>query len=266
MPDDEVVTTTDEHFGLLGPLHASSARVVVVPPDADAIARRRDAEHAAPRALAGALDDRTGAPGARAPRADRDPDPRRRRPVGRARSRSTRAASTSSRSPGRSGSAAPSRRARSSSPTRRGCAWRARATSASRATNRTARSSPGRGRGASTRTGFPSRSCRACSRRSAHGRTGASSGRARRRERCRDLLIEAGHDVVTPAESATLVSWRPDGEETSAVVERLADAGVVVRDLPGTGLVRASVGWWTSEEDLERLVEAFVESEHVLRR
>ncbi|HEU5264805.1 MAG TPA: aminotransferase class V-fold PLP-dependent enzyme, partial [Gaiellaceae bacterium] len=32
-PDDEVVTTTDEHFGLLGPLHASSARVVVVPPD-----------------------------------------------------------------------------------------------------------------------------------------------------------------------------------------------------------------------------------------
>ena len=28
-PDDEIVTTTDEHFGLLGPLHASGARVVV---------------------------------------------------------------------------------------------------------------------------------------------------------------------------------------------------------------------------------------------
>ena len=37
-PDDEVVTTTDEHFGLLGPLHASGARVVVVQPDPDAIA------------------------------------------------------------------------------------------------------------------------------------------------------------------------------------------------------------------------------------
>jgi selenocysteine lyase/cysteine desulfurase len=75
-------------------------------------------------------------------------------------------------------------------------------------------------------------------------------------QRCRDLLIEAGHDVITPAEGATLVSWRPVGEETSAVVTRLADAGVVVRDLPGIGLVRASVGWWTSDEDIERLVEA----------
>src|SRR3990170_7018494 len=35
--EDEVVTTTDEHFGLLGPLHASGARVVVVPPDPDSI-------------------------------------------------------------------------------------------------------------------------------------------------------------------------------------------------------------------------------------
>src|SRR5918996_419393 len=35
--EDEVVTTTDEHFGLLGPLHASGARVVVVEPDPEAI-------------------------------------------------------------------------------------------------------------------------------------------------------------------------------------------------------------------------------------
>jgi L-cysteine/cystine lyase len=73
-------------------------------------------------------------------------------------------------------------------------------------------------------------------------------------ERCRTLLAEAGQDVVTPAERATLVSWRPVGEETGVVVERLYDAGVVVRDLPGTGLVRASIGWWTSEEDVQRLV------------
>jgi selenocysteine lyase/cysteine desulfurase len=73
-------------------------------------------------------------------------------------------------------------------------------------------------------------------------------------ERCRELLAAAGQDVVTPAERATLVSWRPEGEETSAVVQRLFEADVVVRDLPGTGLVRASIGWWTNEDDLERLV------------
>ena len=32
--------------------------------------------------------------------------------------------------------------------------------------------------------------------------------------------------------------------------------GVIVRDLPGRGLVRASVGWWTNDDDLERLVAA----------
>ena len=73
-------------------------------------------------------------------------------------------------------------------------------------------------------------------------------------ERCRELLAAAGHEVVTPAECATLVSWRPEGEKTAVVVQRLFDDGVVVRDLPGTGLVRASVGWWTNDEDLERLL------------
>jgi selenocysteine lyase/cysteine desulfurase len=44
--------------------------------------------------------------------------------------------------------------------------------------------------------------------------------------------------------------------EDHLIVERLAAAGVVVRDLPGRGLVRASVGWWTNEGDLDRLVTA----------
>ena len=73
-------------------------------------------------------------------------------------------------------------------------------------------------------------------------------------ERCRDVLRDAGADVVLPDERATLVSWRVPVEESAASVSRLADAGVIVRDLPGRGLVRASVGWWTSDEDLERLV------------
>jgi L-cysteine/cystine lyase len=80
--------------------------------------------------------------------------------------------------------------------------------------------------------------------------------RARRTaDRCRELLLEAGHDVVSPAERATIVSWRPETEEPETVVARLAALGVVVREIPRTGLVRASVGWWTSDEDLERLVE-----------
>ena len=41
---------------------------------------------------------------------------------------------------------------------------------------------------------------------------------------------------------------------TNPNVQRLAEVGVIVRDLPGRGLVRASVGWWTSDEDLDRLV------------
>jgi L-cysteine/cystine lyase len=73
-------------------------------------------------------------------------------------------------------------------------------------------------------------------------------------ERCRALL-GARVDVVTPPVRSTLVSFRPEAEP-SAVVARLHDAGVHVRELPGRGLVRVSCGWWTNDEDLDRLVEA----------
>ena len=35
--EDEVITTDQEHFGLIGPLHASGARVIVTAADEDAI-------------------------------------------------------------------------------------------------------------------------------------------------------------------------------------------------------------------------------------
>jgi L-cysteine/cystine lyase len=41
-----------------------------------------------------------------------------------------------------------------------------------------------------------------------------------------------------------------------ATRERLAQAGVVVRNLPGRPLLRASVGAWNDESDLERLLAA----------
>ena len=69
----------------------------------------------------------------------------------------------------------------------------------------------------------------------------------------RHLLEASGHEVVTEPEQATLVTWKAV-EDSKAVVERLADAGVIVRDLPGLGWLRASCGFWTSHDDLERLL------------
>ena len=66
--------------------------------------------------------------------------------------------------------------------------------------------------------------------------------------RCRELL--APHAELVPAD-ATLVSFRVD--DPPALVAHLAEQDIVVRDLPGTGLVRASCGWWTSDDDLARL-------------
>jgi L-cysteine/cystine lyase len=71
-------------------------------------------------------------------------------------------------------------------------------------------------------------------------------------ERCRELVSERARVVTEPGQ-ATLVSFEPR-DPPAEVVERLAVAGVVVRDLPQAGWVRASCGHWTSEDDLERLV------------
>jgi L-cysteine/cystine lyase len=72
--------------------------------------------------------------------------------------------------------------------------------------------------------------------------------------RCREVLSAAGFDVVGGAEEGTLVSFRAPGDPVEDAARAYA-AGVIVRELPGTGWLRASCGWWTSEEDLERLVD-----------
>jgi L-cysteine/cystine lyase len=69
--------------------------------------------------------------------------------------------------------------------------------------------------------------------------------------RCRELL-DPLVEVVTPPGHSTLVSFRPPGDPT-ALVAALHERGVIVRELPGRNLVRASCGWWTSDDDLERL-------------
>jgi L-cysteine/cystine lyase len=74
--------------------------------------------------------------------------------------------------------------------------------------------------------------------------------------RCRELLDDAGLEVVTEPGHATLVTFRPHGDPAEAVAAAY-ERGVVVRDLPGAPWVRASCGYWTSEDDLERLVAVF---------
>ncbi|HUH15979.1 MAG TPA: aminotransferase class V-fold PLP-dependent enzyme [Gaiellaceae bacterium] len=69
--------------------------------------------------------------------------------------------------------------------------------------------------------------------------------------RCRELLAPLAE--IVPGESM-LVAFRND--DPPATVARLVEAGVVVRDIPRTPLVRVSCGWWTDEGDLARLVEA----------
>jgi selenocysteine lyase/cysteine desulfurase len=73
-------------------------------------------------------------------------------------------------------------------------------------------------------------------------------------EVCRGALRERFEFVAEGGES-TLVSFVPAGDP-AAEAARLYNAGVIVRDLPRTGWLRASCGWWTSGEDIERLVAA----------
>ncbi len=68
-----------------------------------------------------------------------------------------------------------------------------------------------------------------------------------------ESLAQSGRTVAA-RDRTTLVSWHDD--DPVATRDRLAAAGVVIRDLPGTGLLRASVGAWNDESDLERLLAA----------
>jgi L-cysteine/cystine lyase len=71
-------------------------------------------------------------------------------------------------------------------------------------------------------------------------------------DRFRNALSE-DYDVIGEPGQGTLVSFVAPGDPGEDAA-RLYERRVVVRDLPGTGWLRASCGWWTSDEDLDRLV------------
>ena len=72
--------------------------------------------------------------------------------------------------------------------------------------------------------------------------------------RARELLGER-FEVITEADHATLVTFAAPGDPAECAARAL-EHGVVIRDLPGTAWLRASCGYWTNEDDLQRLVEA----------
>ncbi len=77
------------------------------------------------------------------------------------------------------------------------------------------------------------------------------------RELCRSALAKR-FEIVSSSGEGTLVSWHTQGDPTETV-KRLFERGVIVRDIPGRNLIRVSCGWWTNEEDIERLLEALLD-------
>ncbi len=85
------------------------------------------------------------------------------------------------------------------------------------------------------------------------GRAHAASLADRLRARLRALPSVRLVEVERPSQ---LVSFTVEGEAAAAVARRLEERGVLVRSIPGFEWLRASVGFWNDEADLERLVGA----------
>jgi L-cysteine/cystine lyase len=252
-PEDEVVTTTDEHFGLLGPLHASGARVVVVPPEPERIVAavtQRTRLLALSHVLwttgqilpVHELKEQTGLPvlvdGAQSVGA---------LPVD-ASGLDYYTISGQKWLCGPEGTGA----LVVSDPESLRVARPSYLTQQAYEADGRYRPKPGARRFDPnvTPTAHVAGLRAAISFRPPWGHQRAAD----MAERFREELAAAGHDVVVPEERATLVTWRVPAGESADVVARLAERDVIVRDLPGRGLVRASVGWWSNEDDLDRLL------------
>lgn len=72
-------------------------------------------------------------------------------------------------------------------------------------------------------------------------------------QRLVEMLEQAGRDVA-PRSQSTLVTF--GSEDAAAERDRLKQLGILLRDIPGIGMLRASVGAWNDERDLQRLIDA----------
>jgi L-cysteine/cystine lyase len=87
-------------------------------------------------------------------------------------------------------------------------------------------------------------------------RTAGNAQRARER-----LLAEPWISIAEPPGArGSLIAMTADGiEDLPAAVAGLAERGVLVRFIPGTPYLRVSVGSWTTDDDVERLVSGLAE-------
>ncbi len=89
---------------------------------------------------------------------------------------------------------------------------------------------------------------------------GFTDGHARAMTLAADLRARVdvlpGVDHIDVDHPSPLVALRVHGHEAEDVVAALDRDGIIVRTIPGTGIVRVSVGLWNDEEDLERLCAA----------
>jgi L-cysteine/cystine lyase len=76
--------------------------------------------------------------------------------------------------------------------------------------------------------------------------------RARSLARRLSELLEASGRRPAPRGDTTLVSFHSD--DPPAERARLADGGIIVRNIPGRPWLRASVGAWNDDDDLNRLL------------
>ena len=82
----------------------------------------------------------------------------------------------------------------------------------------------------------------------------AFSRAAEMTRRCHAALAGAGMEVHAPSDPGTLLSLTPPGGPEAAVA-RCQERDVIIRSLPN-GWLRVSCGWWTTDEDVARLLDA----------
>ena len=250
-----MITTTDEHFGLLGPLHTSGAKVVVVDPEPERIV-----EAVTPRTRLLALSHALWTTGAVLPVHELRATTGLPILVDGAQSVGAMAVDASGLDyytiSGQKWLCGPEGTGALvvAEPEALGVARPSYLSQ--QATSGTARSCPRTARRGSNPTSRPRRTRSVCGPRFGPFHRGRTSGPASSRSASGPASPRLGWTSSYPRAARHSSPGGSPHEESADVVARLAEAGVIVRDLPGRGLVRASVGWWNDESDLERLVAA----------
>ena len=80
---------------------------------------------------------------------------------------------------------------------------------------------------------------------------------------CREALTDIT-EVIGEPNQGTLVSFVSPGDPV-VLAAGLYERGVIIRNLPGTGWLRASCGYWTSEDDIARLAEGITAAAAAVR-